>query len=48
MILMAGKIAAGIGLMVLTLGVFPDRLRGGIIAVATCIAAAVALHFAAP
>jgi hypothetical protein len=28
--------------------VFPDRLRGGIIAIAICIAAAVILHFMAP
>jgi hypothetical protein len=46
--LIAGKVGLGIGVMVLTLGVFPDRLRGGIIAIATCIAAALALHFAAP
>jgi hypothetical protein len=48
MILIGGKIALAIGVMALTLGVFPDRLRGGIIAIATCIAAAVVLHFAAP
>jgi hypothetical protein len=35
-------------LLILTLGVFPDRLRGGILAIATCIAAALVLHFAAP
>jgi hypothetical protein len=42
------KIALGSGLAILSLGVFPDRLRGGIIAIATCIAAAFILHFAAP
>jgi hypothetical protein len=42
------KIALLAGLMILTLGVLPDRLRGGIIAIATCIAAAFILHFAAP
>jgi hypothetical protein len=42
------KIALLAGLAILTVGVFPDRLRGGIIAVAICIAAAVVLHFAAP
>jgi hypothetical protein len=42
------KIAAGAGLAILTLGVFPDRLRGGIIAIAICIATAFALHFVAP
>jgi hypothetical protein len=42
------KIAAGAGLAILSLGVFPDRLRGGMIAIATCIAAAFILHFVAP
>jgi hypothetical protein len=42
------KIALGAGIAFLTLGVFPDRLRGGIIAIAICIAAAVVLHLAAP
>src|SRR5438270_3747059 len=46
MALIAGKIALAIVAMALTLGVFPDRLRGGLIAIATCIAAALALHFA--
>ena len=42
------KIAILAGLMILTVGVFPDRRRGGIIAIATCIVAAVILHFVAP
>ena len=42
------KIALGAGLAILALGVFPDRLRGGIIAIATCIAAAFILHVVAP
>ena len=42
------KIAAFAGLTVVTLGVFPDRLRGAAIAIGTCIAAAVVLHFVAP
>jgi hypothetical protein len=42
------KIAALAGLAVVTLGVFPDRLRGAIIAVGTCVAAALVLHFVAP
>jgi len=42
------KIALGTGLAVLSLGIFPDRLRGAIIAIATCIAAALVLHFVAP
>jgi len=42
------KIALLAGLAILTFGVFPDRLRGGIIAIATCIAAAFILHFLAP
>lgn len=48
MALIAGKLALGAAALFLTLGVYPDRLRGGIIAIAICIAAAVALHFAAP
>jgi hypothetical protein len=42
------KIALLAGLVILSLGVFPDRLRGGVIAIATCIAAAFVLHFVAP
>ena len=42
------KIAVLAGLAILTFGVFPDRRRGGIIAIATCIVAAVILHFVAP
>jgi uncharacterized RDD family membrane protein YckC len=42
------KIAMLAGLVILTLGVFPDRRRGGILAIATCVAAAAILHFAAP
>jgi hypothetical protein len=42
------KIAVLAGLTILTVGVFPDRRRGAIIAIATCIAAAVVLHFVAP
>jgi len=48
MALMFIKIVLGAGLAILSLGVFPDRLRGGIIAIATCIAAAFILHFVAP
>jgi hypothetical protein len=42
------KIALLAGLTILTVGVFPDRRRGAIIAIATCITAAVVLHFVAP
>ena len=42
------KIAILAGLMILTVGIFPDRRRGGIIAIATCIVAAFILHFVAP
>lgn len=42
------KIALLAGLVVLTLGVFPDRRRGGMLAIGTVIAAAVVLHFVAP
>ena len=42
------KIALLAGLAILTLGVLPDRRRGAVIAVATCVAAAFVLHFVAP
>ncbi len=42
------KIAVLAGLTVVTAGIFPDRLRGAIIAIGTCVAAAVVLHFVAP
>jgi uncharacterized RDD family membrane protein YckC len=48
MALIVMKIALLAVLTVLTFGVFPDRRRGGIIAIGTCIAAAVVLHFIAP
>jgi uncharacterized RDD family membrane protein YckC len=48
MALIAMKIALLAGLTILTLGVFPDRRRGAVIAIATCVAAAVVLHFVAP
>jgi hypothetical protein len=42
------KLALLAVLTVITLGVFPDRRRGALIAIATCVAAAVVLHFVAP
>jgi hypothetical protein len=48
MALIAVKIAVRAGLATLTFGVYPDRLRRGLIAIATCIAAAFVLHFATP
>jgi hypothetical protein len=42
------KIAILAGLLIVTFGVFPDRRRGGVLAIATCIVAAVILHFVAP
>jgi len=39
------KIALLAGLTILTVGVFPDRRRGAVIAIAICIAAAVVLPF---
>jgi len=48
MALISIKIALLAGLVILSLGVFPDRLRGGVIAIATCIATAFVLHFVAP
>ena len=48
MALIAVKIALLAGLAILTFGVYPDRRRGAVIAIATCIAAAVVLHVVAP
>jgi hypothetical protein len=42
------KIALGAVIAFLTLGVFPKRLSGGLIAIAICVIAAVVLHFVAP
>jgi hypothetical protein len=42
------KLAMLAGLVVATFGIFPDRRRGAMIAIGTCVAAAVILHFAAP
>jgi hypothetical protein len=42
------KLALLAGLAVVTVGVFPDRRSGAVIAIAICIAAAVVLHFVAP
>jgi hypothetical protein len=35
-------------LVIVTLGVFPNRVWGGVIAVTTCVAGALVLHFVAP
>lgn len=48
MAMIALKIALLAALMMLTLGVIPDRRRGGILAVGICVAAAFVLHFVAP
>jgi hypothetical protein len=42
------KLAILAVLVIVTFGIFPDRRRGGILAIATCIVAAVILHFVAP
>jgi uncharacterized RDD family membrane protein YckC len=42
------KIALLAALVVLTLGVIPNRRRGAVIAVGTCVVAAFVLHFVAP
>jgi len=42
------KIASLAGLTVIMLGIVPDRRRGAIIAVGTCVVAALVLHFVAP
>jgi hypothetical protein len=48
MALIVIKIVLLVGLVMLTLGVFPSRRSGGIIAIAICVAAAFVLHFVAP
>ncbi len=40
------KLALLAALGVATLGIFPDRVRGSILAIGTCVAGAVILHFA--
>jgi hypothetical protein len=42
------KIMLGAGLTIVSLGIFPDKLRGGILAIVACVVAAVILHFVAP
>jgi hypothetical protein len=42
------KLATLTGLIVITLGVIPDRRTGALIAVGTCVVAAFVLHFVAP
>ena len=42
------KIALLSGLIILTLGVIPDRRRGGIVAIGACIGGAFFLHLLAP
>jgi Na+(H+)/acetate symporter ActP len=48
MVLNVFKIAALAGLTVVVLGIFPNRMTGAIIAIGTCVAAALVLHFVAP
>jgi uncharacterized RDD family membrane protein YckC len=42
------KIALVAALVILTFGVIPDRRRGAVIAIGTCVVAALVLHFVAP
>jgi hypothetical protein len=42
------KLALLAGLALATLGVFPDRRRGALLAIGVCVAGALILHFAAP
>jgi hypothetical protein len=42
------KIAVLAVLALITLGVFPNRWTGAVIAIGTCVVAAVVLHFVAP
>jgi hypothetical protein len=42
------KLALLAMLAIATVGVFPDRRRGAVLAIGICLAGAVILHFAAP
>jgi hypothetical protein len=42
------KLALLAALVILTIGVFPNRRMGAALAIGICIAGAVILHFAAP
>jgi hypothetical protein len=42
------KLALLGGLTAVTLGVFPDRPRGAVLAIGICLAVALILHFAVP
>jgi hypothetical protein len=42
------KLALLAALAILTLGTFPDRRKGAVIAIGVCVAGAAVLHFAAP
>ena len=42
------KLAILAVLVVVTFGIFPDRRRGAVLAIGTCIVAAAILHFVAP
>jgi hypothetical protein len=42
------KLALLAGLAIVTLGAFPDRRRGAVLAIGICVAGAVILHFAPP
>ena len=42
------KLALLAMLAIVTVGVFPDRRRGAILAIGICVAGAVILHFVAP
>jgi hypothetical protein len=42
------KLALLAALVILTLGVFPNRRAGAALAIGVCIAGAVILHFVAP
>ena len=46
MLAAALKLALLAALAVTTLGIFPDRVRGSVLAIGTCVAGAVILRFA--
>ena len=42
------KVLLGAAVSIIVLGIIPNRLIGAVIAIGTCIALAVILHFVAP
>jgi hypothetical protein len=42
------KVLLGTAVAIIVFGIFPNRLKGAVIAIGTCIVLALILHFVAP